>query len=227
MFLLYTADVLAIVRRHSMGGHSYADDTQVYKRFPANICDTSMPAMVTCIGDINHLMTSNRLKLNADKTDFILLGSRQQLAKLNQPTIHIYGVNVLVSPTVTCLGVLIDRRLTGRCFYQMRQLRTNRRTLTTEAAKTLVHAFVISRVHYCNSIFGLASAVHLHPLQSVVNAAARLIVKRQKYDHITDSLRDDLHWRPVQYRFTYKLCTFVYECVHGEAPRISPNSAFL
>ena len=47
------------------------------------------------------------------------------------------------------------RRLTGRCFYQLRQLRTIRRTLTTEAAKTLVHAFVISRVDYYNSIFGL------------------------------------------------------------------------
>ena len=94
-------------------------------------------------------MPSNPLKLNADKTDFILLGTRQQLAKLNLPTIHLCGVNVLVSPIVTCLGVLIDsdltfvahvRRLTGRCIYQLRQLRTIRRTLTTEAAKTLVHA---------------------------------------------------------------------------------------
>ena len=152
LFLLYTADVLSIVRRHSMGGHSYADDTQVYKHFPENMCNTSVPAMVTCIGDINHWMTSNRLKLNADKTDFILLRTRQQLAKLNLPTIHLCGVNVLVSPTVTCLGVLIDseltfaahvRRLTGRCFYQLHQLRTIRRTLTTEAAKN-----TCSRVRY-------------------------------------------------------------------------------
>ena len=71
---------------------------------------------------------------------------------------------------------------------------------------------------YCNSIFDLTSAVHLHLLQSVVNAAARLIVKRRKCDHITNSLRDDLHWLPVQYRSTYKLCTFVYKCLHGKAP---------
>ena len=85
------------------------------------------------------------------------------------------------------------RRLTGRCFYQLRQLRSICRTRTTEAAKPLVHALVISRVDDCNSIFGLTSAVHLRPIQPVVNAAARLIVKRQKYDHITDSPRDDLH----------------------------------
>ena len=109
------------------------------------------------------------------------------------------------------------RRLTGRCFYQLRQLRSIRRTLTTEAAKTLVHALVISRVNYCNSIFGLTSAVHLRPLQSVVNAAARLIVKRRKYDHITDSLRDDLHWLPIHYRCYYKLCIVIYKCLHCAA----------
>ena len=95
-----------------------------------------------------------------------------------------------MSTTVTCLGVLIDselmfaahiRRLTGRCFYQLCQLRSIRRTLTTEAAKTLAYTLVITRVNYCNSIFGSTSAVHLRSLQSVVNAAARLIVKRRKY----------------------------------------------
>ena len=70
-------------------------------------------------------LLSKRLKLNAHKTDFILLGTRQQLAKLNLRTIHLCGVNVPVSPTITCLGVLIDseltfaahvRRLTGTVF---------------------------------------------------------------------------------------------------------------
>ena len=105
-----------------------------------------------------------------------------------------------------------------RCFYQLRQLRSIRRTLTTEAAKTLVHALVITRVDYCNSIFGSTSAVHLSSLQSVVNAAARLIVKRRKYNHITDSLRDDLHWLPIHYRCYYKLCIFIYKFLHCATP---------
>ena len=133
--------------------------------------------MVACIGDINRWMTSNRLKLNTDKTDFILLGTRQQLGKTSLKEIDINGVRVPVSTTVTCLGVLIDselmfaahiRRFTGRCFYQLRQLRSIRRTLTTEAAKIIVLALVITRMDYCNSIFGSTSAVHLRPLQSVV-----------------------------------------------------------
>ena len=172
-------------------------------------------------------MTSNRLQLNTDKTDFILLGTRQQLGDTSLKEIDIHCVRFPVSTTVTCLGVLIDselkfaahiRRLTSRCFYQLRQLRSIHRTLTTEAAKTLVHALVITGVDYCNSIFGLTSAVHLRSLQFVVNAAARLIVKRRKYDHITDSLRDDLHLLPIHYRSCYKLCIFIYKCLHCAAP---------
>ena len=130
---------------------------------------------------------------------------------------------------VTCLGVVVDseltfaahiKRLAGRCFYQLRQLRTVRRALSTPAARTLVHAFIICRVDYCNSIFGSTCAVHLKPLQSVLNAAVHLIVKRRKYDHISDSLRDELHWLPVPYRhMTYKTCLFVYKCLHGAAPQ--------
>ena len=90
------------------------------------------------------------------------------------------------------------KHLTKRCFYQLCQLRTVHRAISVEAARMLIHAFVISRVNYCNSTFGSTSAVHVHPLQCVLNAAARLIVKRRKFDRITDSLPDELHWPGYQ-----------------------------
>ena len=71
---------------------------------------------------------------------------------------------------------------------------------------------------YCNSIFGSTSTVHLHPLHCVLNAVAGLIVKRRKFDRITDTLHDELNWLPVQYRHTYKICFLVYKCFHGTAP---------
>ena len=158
-------------------------------------------------------MSNNRLELNTDKTVFVLLGTRQQVEKANFPSVQLDRIAVHLSTTVTCLGVLIDReltfsahikRFTGRCFHQLHQLRTIRRALSVEAARTHVHAFVINRVDYCNSIFGSTSVVHLRPLQCVLNAAARLIVKWRKFDRITDFLRDELHWLPAQYRHTYK-----------------------
>ena len=81
-----------------MSGHSYADDTQVYSHFSWNMCNANVLSMVACIGDINRWMTSNRLKLNTDKTDFILLGTRQQLEKISLKEIDISGVKVRWPP---------------------------------------------------------------------------------------------------------------------------------
>ena len=71
---------------------------------------------------------------------------------------------------------------------------------------------------YCNAVFGSTNDVHLRPLQSVLNAAARLIVRKRKYDPITASIRDDLHWLPVQQRHHYKLLLLVYKSLHDPAP---------
>ena len=66
--------------------------------------------------------------------------------------------------------------------------------LSADNARMLVHALIASHVDYCNSILCHVADVHLQPFQSVLNAAARLVVKKQKYDSITSALRDDLHW---------------------------------
>ena len=137
-------------------------------------------------------------------------------------------LGVLVDIQATCLGVLVsdqmtlaahNRLLTVRwCFYQLQQLRTVRRALTVKDARTLAHEFIISRVDYCNRVFGSTSAAHLLPLQSVLNAAARLIVRKQKFDRNTASIRYELHWLPVLQSYHYKLCLVVYECLHRSVP---------
>ena len=83
---------------------------------------------------------------------------------------------------------------------------------------TLVHAFIIRRVDYCNSVLYGASAVHLYYLQSVLNAAARIIVLKRKFDPITTSIRDELHWLPINPRMEYKLSALVFKCLRRTAP---------
>ena len=62
------------------------------------------------------------------------------------------------------------------------------------------------------------SAVHLWPLQSVLNSAARIILRKQRHDHITANICDLLHWLPVQRKIEYKMCMLVYKCLHQLAP---------
>src|SRR6218665_731795 len=103
-------------------------------------------------------------------------------------------------------------------FYQLRQLRVIRGSLSIETCTALVHAFVSSRLDYCNSLLAGSSDKLTNKLQSVLHSAARLVLRKLKFDPITDGLRDQLHWLPIRQRIQYKLGVLVYKCLHGAAP---------
>lgn len=81
----------------------------------------------------------------------------------------------------------------------------------------LIHAFISSRIDYCNSLFSSLNKSILHRLQSIQNAAARLLTKLSRYTHITPLLYS-LHWLPVSYRIQFKILTITYRALHGQAP---------
>ena len=56
-------------------------------------------------------------------------------------------------------------------------------------------------------------------LQSVLHSAARLIMRKRKFELITPTLRDDLHWLPVRERIVFKLCSIIFKCRHQIAPQ--------
>ena len=77
---------------------------------------------------------------------------------------------------------------------------TDRPTLTTDTATALVNALVISRIDYCNAVLAGVYGVHMQQLHGVLNAAARLIVRKRKFYSISSTIRDVLHWLPIQQR---------------------------
>ena len=68
------------------------------------------------------------------------------------------------------------------------------------------------------SVVGTLHDVHLRQLQRVLNAAARLIARKRKYDSISATLRDALHWLPIRQRVEFKLSVLVFNCMHNLAP---------
>jgi len=80
-----------------------------------------------------------------------------------------------------------------------------------------VHAFVSSRLDYCNSLLYGVSDELLQKLQVTQNAAARVVTGARKFDHITPVLHE-VHWLPVRQRIRFKLAMTVYKCLSGLAP---------
>ena len=191
------------------------------------MADNVVKKVVGCISEIDAWMSSNRLKLNADKTQFTWLGTRQQLDKINIPSINLGSSAVQLQSYVNNLGVIFDQKLSMKqhvdkisrpAFYYLRQLRVIRKSLTTKACEALVHAFVSSRLDYCNCLLYGVGETQLKRLQSVLRAAARLVLRKLKYDSISADIRDRLHWLPVKQRIEFKICVLVFKCRSNEAP---------
>jgi len=226
LFLLYTAELFDVIAECGLTGHTYADDTQVYISTPATDHVDAMDRLAACIERIRDWMADNHLKLNEEKTQIIWLGTRQQLNKVTARALTLPNATIEFSTTVKDLGVALDSQLTmadhiaalsRSCFFHIRQLRSIRQSLTTDAVKTLVYAFVSSRIDYCNSILAGVSSQLLQRLQSVQNAAARLVTGARRSDRTTSILRQ-LHWLPVRQRIIFKTAVLVYKCLHGMAP---------
>jgi len=92
-----------------------------------------------------------------------------------------------------------------------------KQSLTPEAMKTLMYAFMSSRIDYCNSVLTGISGQLLQRLQAIQNAAARLITEVRRSQHVTLILRQ-LHWLPIRQRILFKTAVLVYKCRHGMAP---------
>jgi len=97
-------------------------------------------------------------------------------------------------------------------------LRGIRQSLTPDAIKTLIRAFITSRLDYCNSQLLGDTDQQLKSLQSVQNAATRLVTGARRSDHITLVLQS-LHWLPVRQCIRYNIATLMHKCLNGRAPQ--------
>ena len=184
-------------------------------------------SMTDCISDVRSWMISDNLMLNDDKTEFLILGTKQQLTKVNIDNIKVGSANVSPVPVVRNLGSWFDSQLTmsshisklcSVAFYHLYNIRRIRKYLSQEATATLVHAFITSRTDYCNSLlYGLPDN-QLVKIQRVLNAAARLVCNAPRFCHITPIMRD-LHWLPIRARINFKVLLLTFKALHGLAPQ--------
>ena len=228
LFILYVAGAINIADKYGFAAHSYADDLQIYDHSHQSSCASLVVRMSNCVAEIDEWMGSNRLKLNPSKTELIWLGSSRRLEHCPVGELNIAGVPIKPATHVRDLGVMIDNDLslqvhinhvTRTCFYHLRQLGVIRRSLTTDTAHSLVRALVHSRLDYCNGVLAGMFQYQIDRLQSVLRAAARLVLNLPKWASVSDAMHDKLHWLPFPERIQFKLCSIVYKCLHDSAPR--------
>ena len=226
LFVLYPSKLFKIIERHLPEVHTYADDTQLYISFNADSRaeqSAALSAMQNCIVDIRKRILQDRLRLNDDNTEFIIIGTRQQLAKVNIDSMQVSESSITPTSRVKNPGcwfdgqLKMDTQINSICktaLFHLYNIRRIRKFLNFECTKILVKT---SRLDFCNSLlYGLPNN-QLHKLQRIQNAAARLICNVGRFEHITPSLYR-LHWLPINYRIQFKILLFVYKSLNSIAP---------
>ena len=229
LFILYVSKLFTIVERHLPEVHAHADDRQLYIAFKPEPehATNAVAAMQACITDIRKWMLMDKLMLNDEKTEFIVIGTRQQLVKVDIDSLCVGHTAILPSSEVRNLGGWFDNQLKmvtqinqtcKAAFFYIFNNRRMTKFLSFDTVQTLMNTFVISLLDYCNSIlFGLPNT-ELQKLQRVQNTAARLICNMNKFDHIIPILVK-LHWLPVRYRENFKILLITFKVIRGLAPK--------
>ena len=180
-------------------------------------------------------MLNDKLKLNDDKTEFIIICTSQQLAKVSINTLRVGAATITPVLSARNLSSLFDSKMTmaihilktcNSAFYYLYNLRRKRKYVSKDNTKTLVHAFISSRIAYCNSLLYGLPEYQLNKLQRVHNMCARLICNESKYCHITPLLVD-LHWLPVKFRIEFKILLIVFKIFSKYNLRSSNDSTLL
>ena len=160
------------------------------------------------------------------KTEFLIIGTPRQVSKLNINDITVGNSVVTPSDTVRNLGVSFDSclnmeaQISNTCksaFYMLYNLRRIRKYLDQTNAETLIHAFISSKIDYCNGLLYGLPDTQIMKLQRIQNACARLVCNTSKFCHITPLLKN-LHWLPIRQRIAFKILLIVYKALNGQAP---------
>ena len=222
----YGSPIGDIFRKHGIEFHIYADDTQVYLSFPVEEEAQALTKLEDCIAEVRLWMAKNYLKLNDEKTDFIILGSKHNLKKVTTSHVTIGDAKIVPSEYVKNIGACLDKEMqlekqvTLTCksaWYNLYQLSKIRRYLSQEQLQSVIQAFVISKLDQNNALLIGSPKQLTSKLQSIQNAAAKLIYGIKRYDHVKAPLQK-LHWLPVEFRIKFKILLLCYKCMYDNGP---------
>ena len=204
----------------------YADNTQFCLSFDTPDEEAAAETVRKCAQTVRKWMMTNDLKMNDEKTEVMFIGNSKILSRLQRENICVGDKIISPKSTVKSLGVTLNEEMklvnhvSNQCrtaYIHLRSLSRIKPYLMAESLQTLVHAFITSKLDYCNSLYLGSPNYVIDRLQSVQNSAARLITGSKKNEHITPILYD-LHWLPVHQRIKFKVLLILFKSKHHMCP---------
>ena len=185
-----------------------------------------------CLVSIQDWMTTNKLKLNPNKTDFLLIGhERQRLIYLSMFPVALLGSETHPPKTVRNLDIVFDENFNFRthinnvcklAYYHIHNLRRFSKHLNLDQAKCLASALVSSRLDCCNSLLHGVTVRDMLKLQRVQTCLARVVTKAGRFAPST-LLHHSLHWLSISFRIQFKILTLTCNTLSSGKPSYHAN----
>ncbi|KAF7235690.1 Anoctamin-2 [Varanus komodoensis] len=177
-----------------------------------------------CLAEVREWMRANKLKLNPDKMEVLLVGG----SGFGEGGFDLVlnGATLPLRDKVRSLGVLLDPELSleaqvtavaRNAFLQLRLINQLCPYLEYDCLATVTHALVTSRLDFCNALYVGLPLKTVRTLQLVQNRAARLLTGMGRYAHMTPILHQ-LHWLPNEARAQFKVLIMAYKALNGLGP---------
>ncbi|KAF7247547.1 Kinesin-like protein KIF20B [Varanus komodoensis] len=212
-----------VIRRCGLRNHQYTDDTQLYLSLSTNPGE-AVAALNRCLAEVMGWMRTNKLKLNPDKTEVLLVGgSGFGEGALN---LVLNGVALPLRDKVRSLGVLLNPELSleaqvtavvRSAFFQLWLIHQLRIYREDDCLAKVTHALVTSRLDFCNMLCVGLPLKMVRILQLVQDRTARLLTGTGRYVHMTPVLRQ-LHWLPSEVRAQFKVLVMTYKALNCLGP---------
>ena len=229
LFNIYVRSFYSFVHALKFNVEGFADDHQLFKHFYPMFQTQVLGSEVNnCLKAVSEWMSTFFLKLNKSKTKILVLAPFSVLNEIEIHGMFMEDKCIRFVNSAKNLGIWLDenldfkvhiKKVVSSCFMVIRDISKIKKFLPEESLCIVVCALILSKLDYCNALYYNLNASEIRMLQSVQNAAIRLISGGHKYDRKSITpLFEKHHWLRIRERIVFKLCLLVHKCVLGIAP---------
>ena len=198
LFLILVSDLYKSISNGKY--HMYADDTQLYYHCTLNQIEATISRINQDLEKVQIFSNNNCLKLNTTKSNFIIIGSRPNLSKLNKKTLSPIVLNnkIIERKThVKNLGVIFDEPFTwtnhvnksiSTAYFKLRQVYRFKNFLSEDSKKSVCESYILCHFNYCDSVYFNITEFLKSKIQKVQNTCFRFIFGLRKYDHVSSCI---------------------------------------
>ena len=210
----------------------YADDIHLLDRAkpePQNLIALKA-RLENTLSIMQNWYRSNSLKMNPQKTEFIMIGSRQNIQKTEDFNIVIDDVSVTPSGSLRMLGVVLDPVLSWekhvghvvqKCNCLLISFYRFRHHFSQDVLQKLINTHVFPYITYCLSVWGGASKNQLFRIQKTINFAARVVTGARRTDRIGPTLQA-LGWERVERLVEMKDAIKLHKLLSSDHQELGP-----